>query len=253
MPAKEPTKGPETMPGAMRRLLLRGTVAALMLIPLACLSAHFVDAAEQAVAVPAPAVDETASSGLQTVVVAGGCFWGVQGVYEHTKGVTQAVSGYAGGQKDTAHYEMVGTGRTGHAESVSVTFDPQQISYGKILQIYFSVAHNPTELNRQGPDSGTQYRSAIFYANDEQKRVATAYIAQLQQAHVFSAPIVTKLESLTGFYPAEDYHQDFLVLHPSYPYIVFNDLPKIDELKQLFPDNYRESPVTVMATSRSTQ
>ncbi|MFY9836476.1 MAG: peptide-methionine (S)-S-oxide reductase MsrA [Xanthobacteraceae bacterium] len=224
-----------------------------MLIPFAGLSARFVNAAEQAVVVPAPAVDETAGSGLQAAVLAGGCFWGVQGVYQHTKGVTQAVSGYAGGQKDTAHYEMVGTGRTGHAESVSVTFDPQQISYGKILQIYFSVAHDPTELNRQGPDFGTQYRSEIFYANDEQKRVAAAYIAQLQQVHVFSAPIVTKLEPLTGFYPAEDYHQDFLVLHPSYPYIVFNDLPKIDELKRLFPDNYRKTPVTVMAASRPTQ
>jgi peptide-methionine (S)-S-oxide reductase len=242
----------EKVKGAARRLL-RGTVAALMLIPLVCLSARFVNAAEQAVVIPPPASDETANTGLQTVVLAGGCFWGVQGVYQHTKGVTQAVSGYAGGQKDTAHYEMVGTGRTGHAESVSVTFDPKQISYGKILQIYFSVAHNPTELNRQGPDSGTQYRSAIFYANDDQKRVATAYIAQLQQAHVFSAPIVTKLEPLTGFYPAEDYHQDFLVLHPSYPYIVFNDLPKIDELKQLFPGNYRQTPVTVMAASRPTE
>jgi peptide-methionine (S)-S-oxide reductase len=214
---------------------------------------RFVNAAEQAVVVPPPASDETASTGLQTVVLAGGCFWGVQGVYQHTKGVAHAVSGYAGGQKDTAHYEMVGTGRTGHAESVSVTFDPQQISYGKILQIYFSVAHDPTELNRQGPDFGTQYRSAIFYANDEQKRVAAAYIAQLQQAHVFSAPIVTKLEPLSGFYPAEDYHQDFLVLHPSYPYIAFNDLPKIDELKRLFPDNYRETPVTVTAAGRPTQ
>lgn len=243
----------KTVKGTARRWLLRGTVAALMLIPLACLSARFVNAAEQAIVVPPPVSDDTASSGLQTVVLAGGCFWGVQGVYQHTKGVTQAVSGYAGGQKDTAHYEMVGTGRTGHAESVSVTFDPQQISYGKILQIYFSVAHNPTELNRQGPDFGSQYRSAIFYANDEQKRVATAYIAQLQQARVFSAPIVTKLEPLTGFYPAEDYHQDFLVLHPSYPYIVFNDLPKIDELKRLFPDNYRQTPVTVMAATRPTQ
>jgi peptide-methionine (S)-S-oxide reductase len=243
----------ETVKGTARRRLAKGTVAALMLFPLVCLGARFVNAAEQAVAVPAPASDEAASTGLQTVVLAGGCFWGVQGVYQHTKGVTQAVSGYAGGQKDTAHYEMVGTGRTGHAESVSVTFDPQQISYGKILQIYFSVAHNPTELNRQGPDFGTQYRSAIFYANDEQKRVATAYIAQLQQAQVFSAPIVTKLEPLSGFYPAEDYHQDFLVLHPSYPYIVFNDLPKIDELKQLFPDNYRQMPVTVMAASRPSQ
>jgi peptide-methionine (S)-S-oxide reductase len=247
------TNESETKQGTARRRLLQGTVAALMLIPFAGLGARFVNAAEQAVVVPAPAVDETASSGLQTVVLAGGCFWGVQGVYQHTKGVTQAVSGYAGGQKDTAHYEMVGTGRTGHAESVSVTFDPRQISYGKILEIYFSVAHNPTELNRQGPDFGTQYRSEIFYADDEQKRVAAAYIAQLQQERVFSGPIVTKLEPLTGFYPAEDYHQDFLVLHPSYPYIVFNDLPKIDELKRLFPDNYREAPVTVMAASRPTQ
>jgi peptide-methionine (S)-S-oxide reductase len=238
-----------------RRRFLRGTVAALMLIPLACLSARLVKAAEPAVVVPPPGLDEpmAGAAGSQTVVLAGGCFWGVQAVYQHTKGVTQAVSGYAGGQKETAHYEMVGTGGTGHAESVSVTFDPQQISYGKILQIYFSVAHNPTELNRQGPDFGTQYRSAIFYANDEQKRLATAYIAQLQQSHVFATPIVTKLEPLPGFYPAEDYHQDFAVLHPSYPYIAYNDLPKLDNLKQLFPDNYRETPVTVMASSRSTQ
>jgi len=245
----------EKAQGIARRRLLRGAVAAFMLIPLAALSARFVRAAERAVEIPAAALDEPAAAppGLQTVVLAGGCFWGVQGVYQHTKGVTRAVSGYAGGQKDTAHYEMVGTGRTGHAESVSVTFDPQQISYGKILQIYFSVAHNPTELNRQGPDFGSQYRSAIFYANDEQKRVADAYIAQLQQAHAFGAPIVTKLEPLTGFYPAEDYHQDFLVLHPSYPYIVFNDLPKLDELKRLFADYYRETPVTVMASSRPSQ
>jgi peptide-methionine (S)-S-oxide reductase len=212
-------------------------------------------AAEPAVSLPPPAADMTAQSGsgLQTVVVAGGCFWGVQAVFQHTKGVTQAVSGYAGGQKETAHYEMVGTGRTGHAESVSVTFDPQQISYGKILQIYFSVAHNPTELNYQGPDAGTQYRSAIFYANDDQKRIAGAYIAELDKAHVFGAPIVTKLEPLSGFYPAEDYHQDFAVLHPSYPYIVFNDLPKVDNLKRLFPDQYRAMPVTVTASSRPSQ
>ena len=172
--------------------------------------------------------------------MAGGCFWGVQAVFQHTKGVTAAVSGYAGGEKQTAHYEMVGTGRTGHAESVAVTFDPQQISYGKILQIYFSVAHNPTELNWQGPDVGTQYRSAIFYANDEQKRIASAYIAELDKAQVFPGPIVTKLEPLRGFYPAEDYHQDFAVLHPSYPYIVFNDLPKVENLKRLFAADYRD-------------
>jgi peptide-methionine (S)-S-oxide reductase len=212
-------------------------------------------AAEPAVAVPAPALDMPASpdSGPQTIVLAGGCFWGVQGVFEHTKGVIQAVSGYSGGTKETAHYEMVGTEKTGHAESVQVTYDPKQISYGKILQIYFSVAHNPTELNYQGPDSGPSYRSAIFYANDEQKRVAKAYIAQLDQAHVFPADIVTKLEQFSGFYPAENYHQDFLVLHPTYPYIVFNDLPKVENLKRLFPDYYRDTPVTVLASSRATQ
>jgi peptide-methionine (S)-S-oxide reductase len=239
---------------ALRRRILQGTVAALIAIPLAGLYARSVTAAEQAIVIPPPAADApVASGGLQTAVLAGGCFWGVQAVYQHTKGVTQAVSGYAGGQKDTAHYEMVGTGRTGHAESVSITFDPQQISFGKILQIYFSVAHNPTQLNRQGPDFGTQYRSAIFYANDEQKRIASAYVAQLQQAHAFASTIVTKLEPLSGFYPAEDYHQDFLVLHPTYPYIVFNDLPKLDNLKRMFPDNYRETPVTVMASSRPSQ
>jgi peptide-methionine (S)-S-oxide reductase len=177
----------------------------------------------------------------------------VQAVFQHTKGVTAAVSGYAGGEKQAAHYEMVGGGRTGHAESVSVTFDPQQISYGKILQIYFSVAHNPTELNRQGPDTGTQYRSAIFFANDEQKRVAGAYIAELDKAHAFPRPIVTQLEPLHGFYPAEDYHQDFAVLHPSYPYIVYNDAPKVENLKRLFTAEYRDMPVTVMASSKPTQ
>src|SRR5271156_743131 len=190
-------------------------LGSLALVPLFALATGLVHAAEPAVPLPPPAIDAAPASGVgsQTVVLAGGCFWGVQAVYQHTKGVTQAVSGYAGGQNDTAHYEMVGTGRTGHAESVSVTFDPQQISFGKILQIYFSVAHNPTELNRQGPDAGTQYRSAIFYANDEQKQIASAYIAQLDKAHVFGEPIVTKLEKFSGFYPAEDYHQDFLVLH----------------------------------------
>jgi len=234
-----------------RRRILQGGLVALAAIPLTGLAGRLVAAAETAVVIPPPALDSPlAGTGtLQTAVLAGGCFWGVQAVYQHTKGVTKALSGYAGGQKDTAHYEMVGTGRTGHAESVSITYDPQQISYGKILQIYFSVAHNPTQLNRQGPDFGTQYRSAIFYADDEQKGIASTYIAQLQQAHVFGSPIVTKLEPLSGFYAAEDYHQDFLVLHPSYPYIVFNDLPKLDNLKQVFPDYYRDTPVTVMASS----
>jgi len=220
------------------------------LIPVIGLFASSAQAAERAFVIPAPALDETANADKQTVVLAGGCFWGVQAVFQHTKGVTSAVSGYAGGDKSTAHYETVGTGRTGHAESVSVTFDPHQISLGKILQIYFSVAHNPTELNRQGPDVGTQYRSAIFYADDEQKKVAAAYVAQLDKAKVFPGPIVTQLEPLRGFYPAEDYHQDFAVLHPSYPYIVFNDLPKVDHLKRMFTADYRETPVTVMAASK---
>jgi peptide-methionine (S)-S-oxide reductase len=228
---------------------------ALLLIPLFGFAAHLAWAEEPAVVIPPPALDAAAPAGggLQTIVLAGGCFWGVQAVYQHTKGVTQAVSGYAGGPKDAAHYEMVGSGRTGHAESVSVTYDPQQVSYGKILQIYFSVAHNPTELNRQGPDTGTQYRSAIFYANDEQKRVAEAYIAQLDKAHVFSRPIVTRLETFSGFYPAEDYHQDFAVLHPTYPYIVFNDAPKVANLQRMFADVYRDTPVTVMASSKPSQ
>lgn len=227
---------------------------ALLLAPLLMLASGRSQAAEQAVAIPPAAVDETApASGLQSVVLAGGCFWGMQAVYEHTKGVTLAVSGYSGGSKETAHYQMVGTERTGHAESVSVTYDPRQILLGKILQIYFSVAHNPTELNYQGPDSGTSYRSTIFYANDEQKRVAAAYIEQLDKAHAFNAPIVTTLEPLKGFYPAEDYHQDFAVVHPTYPYIVFNDLPKVENLKRMFPDYYRDLPVTVLASNKPTQ
>jgi peptide-methionine (S)-S-oxide reductase len=230
-------------------------VGALILISFVGLAAGLARAAEPAVVIPAPAQDMpvSAAGSTQTVVLAGGCFWGVQGVFEHTKGVTQAVSGYAGGKKETAHYQMVGTEQTGHAESVQVTYDPKQISYGKILQIYFSVAHNPTELNYQGPDSGPSYRSAIFFANDDQKRIAEDYIAQLDQVHVFKSAIVTKLEPLTGFYPAEDYHQDFLVLHPTYPYIVFNDLPKVENLKRLFADEYRDAPVTVMASNKPSQ
>jgi peptide-methionine (S)-S-oxide reductase len=240
---------------AWMRISPRNIVRGLFLVSFLGLAATTAQAAEPAVAIPAPTLDAATptSTGAQTVVLAGGCFWGVQGVFEHTKGVTRAVSGYSGGKKETAHYEMVGTERTGHAESVQVTYDPKQISYGKILQIYFSVAHNPTELNYQGPDRGPSYRSAIFYANEDQKRVAEAYIAQLEKAHVFASPIVTKLEPLTGFYPAEDYHQDFLVLHPSYPYIVFNDAPKVENLKRLFADNYRDVPVTVMASSKPTQ
>ncbi len=238
-----------------RSFSLRKIVLASLVMPLVGLTVNVARTAEPAVEISAPTLDAAAPAGAasQTIVLAGGCFWGVQAVYQHTKGVTAAISGYAGGDKQTAHYEMVGSGRTGHAEAVAVTYDPRQISYGKILQIYFSVAHNPTELNRQGPDAGTQYRSAIFYANDHQKRIANAYIAELGKSHAFPRPIVTQLEALHGFYPAEDYHQDFAVLHPSYPYIVFNDLPKVENLKQLFADVYRDKPVTVMASNRPSQ
>ena len=206
--------------------------------------------AEEAHLVPPPAVDEPAGRAAPEVaVVAGGCFWGVQGVFQHVKGVVSAVSGYDGGAKDTAHYDMTSRGDTGHAELVRITFDPKTVSYGRILQIYFSVAHDPTELNRQGPDEGTQYRSAIFPTNEEQARVAKAYIAELNQAHAFGAPIVTTIEENRTFYPAEAYHQDFLVQNPTYPYIVFNDLPKIENLKRLFPEVYRTDPVLVGARS----
>ena len=206
--------------------------------------------AEEARVVPAPAFDEQANGKASEVaVVAGGCFWGVQGVFQHVDGVTSAVSGYDGGDKATAHYEMTSSGETGHAESVQITFDPRKVSYGRILQVFFSVAHDPTELNRQGPDEGTQYRSAIFPANDEQARVAKAYIAQLDSAHLFGAPIVTTIEPGRTFYRAEDYHQDFLALHPLYPYIVINDQPKVAHLKRLFPARYREQPVLVKPIS----
>jgi peptide-methionine (S)-S-oxide reductase len=201
--------------------------------------------AEDAVVIPAPASDIPASDGLQTVVVSGGCFWGVQGVFQHTAGVVSAVSGYAGGSKATAQYETVSSGTTGHAESVQVKYDPKKISYGKLLQIFFSVAHNPTELNYQGPDHGTQYRSAVFTTSDEQKKVTDAYIAQLNAAKVFGKPIVTKVGPLQGFYAAEGYHQDYLTLHPTQPYIAFNDIPKVENLKKLFAENYTEKPTLV--------
>jgi peptide-methionine (S)-S-oxide reductase len=212
-------------------------------------SAFSFGASEDAVVIAPPALDETTQAHSETAVFAGGCFWGVQGVFQHVKGVKKAVSGYAGGAANTAQYERVSDGDTGHAESVEVTFDPTQVSYGTLLQIYFSVAHNPTELNRQGPDSGTQYRSAVFPENAEQQRVAQAYIAQLDAAHSFNKPIVTKLETYNGFYPAEDYHQDFLTEHPTYPYIVINDMPKVAQLKQLYPDRYQEKAVLVKAGS----
>jgi peptide-methionine (S)-S-oxide reductase len=202
--------------------------------------------AEEARVVPTPAVDEqTDGKTSEVAVIAGGCFWGVQGVFQHVAGVTNAVSGYAGGDKATAHYEMTSSGTTGHAESVQITYDPRKITYGRILQVYFSVAHDPTELNRQGPYDGTQYRSTIFPLNDEQARVAKAYIVQLDGAHVFHTPIATTIEPGKTFYRAEDYHQDFLAKNPSYPYIIFNDLPKIANLKRVFPALYRPDPVLV--------
>ena len=208
-------------------------------------------AAEAPVSVPAPTIDNSKQAGaLQTAVLSGGCFWGVQGVYEHVKGVQKVVSGYAGGDRSTAQYETVGTGTTGHAESVQITFDPAKVSYGELLQIFFSVAHDPTQLNRQGPDTGTQYRSAIVYSDDTQKNIATAYIAQLTQARTFARPIVTKVDRLKGFYPAEGYHQDYLALNPSNPYIAYNDLPKIENLKRLFPDYYSDHPVLLAQSDR---
>jgi peptide-methionine (S)-S-oxide reductase len=192
-----------------------------------------------ALPVPAPMLDPPpAATGPQTAVLAGGCFWGVDAVFKHVKGVAKVVSGYAGGPAASADYETVSSGRTGHAESVQITFDPAQITYGKLLRVFFSVAHDPTEWNRQGPDEGTQYRSVIFYANEDQKRVAEAYIAQLNQAKVFRKPIVTQVVASKGFYAAEAYHQDYLRRNPYQPYIVVNDLPKLGQLKKQFPDLY---------------
>ncbi len=204
-------------------------------------------AQEDAVKIPAPAFDEKPSDASATAVavIAGGCFWGIQGVYQHVEGVLKAVSGYAGGAKETAKYETVGGGDTGHAETVQITYDPAKITYGKLLQIYFSVAHDPTELNRQGPDSGTQYRSTIFPVDAKQREIAEKYIAQLDAAKVYSRKIVTTLEDGRAFFPAEAYHQDFLVRNPSYPYIVIYDIPKVRNLAQVFPDVYRMEPVLV--------
>jgi len=203
-------------------------------------------AAASAIPLPDPVVDQQlASDEPQVAVLAGGCFWGVQAVFQHTNGVQLALSGYSGGMKTNPSYEEVTTGRTGHAESVQIKYNPREISYGQILKIYFSVVHDPTQLNRQGPDVGTHYRSAIFYANDEQKKIAEAYIAQLGQAGVFKSPIVTKVGPLTAFYPAEAYHQDYAIKHPTQPYIAIHDLPKVDNLKRLFPNMYRTNPVTV--------
>ena len=193
-------------------------------------------------AIPDPVLDAplTTARGEQTAVLAGGCFWGVEAVFEHVKGVHKVTSGYSGGSADTAQYRTVGTGQTGHAESVRISYDPSQISYGQLLKVFFSVAHDPTELNRQGPDTGTQYRSAIFYGNEEQKRIAEAYIDQLNKAKVFGAPIATQVAALKAFYEAEAYHQDYLVNHPDEPYIVYNDIPKVENLKKQFPALYKK-------------
>ena len=193
--------------------------------------------------IPGAAADPVNPASSEVAVLAGGCFWGQQGLFEHVKGVTKVVAGYSGGERDTARYRLVSSGTTGHAESVQITFDPRQVTFGQILRIYFSVAHDPTEVNRQGPDEGSQYRSEIFAASPEQQSTAQAYIAQLDAAHVFASPIATKVEPLKGFYPAEDYHQDYLVQNPDSSYIRINDLPKIEALKQVWPDFYRARPV----------
>ena len=202
-------------------------------------------AAEAPVVIPAPALDNPKAPGpVQTAVLAGGCFWGVHGVYQHVRGVQRVLSGYSGGTKATAEYEAVSRGTTGHAESVEIRFDPKELSYGEILQIYFSVVHDPTQLNRQGPDMGPQYRTNIFHVDEPQKRIAQAYIAQLEKAKTFARAIVTRVDPLSAFYPAEAYHQDFLLKNPRYPYIVIHDLPKIGNLKKVFPGHYLERPVT---------
>jgi peptide-methionine (S)-S-oxide reductase len=215
----------------------------LLLSSLLLLAAMLANAAERAVVLPNPTVDESVSakSGQATAVFAGGCFWGVQAVFQHVKGVVSATSGYSGGPSVAAEYEVVSTGTTGHAESVKVVYDPAKISYGQLLKVFFSVAHDPTELNRQGPDQGTQYRSVIFYNSDQQKRIAQAYIAQLDQAKVFPHAIVTQVVPLKAFYPAEAYHQNYATLHPDNPYIKYNDLPKVAHLQQQFPNLYRVS------------
>jgi len=233
----------------MSSLTTRVILVVLAIVVLAVIFKGAASRAENATVVPMPAVDEPAGTrSSEIAVLGGGCFWGVQAVYQHLKGVTSAVSGYAGGEESTADYERVSTGRTGHAESVQITFDPRVITYGRILQVFFSVVHDPTQLNRQGPDVGTQYRSAIFPMNLERGNVAKAFIAQLNQARTFDAAIVTKIEPSRSFYRAEAYHQDFLEQNPTHPYIVMNDLPKIDNLKRIFPNLYNPKPVLVGST-----
>jgi peptide-methionine (S)-S-oxide reductase len=222
-----------TMLDRRRWMTAGGAIASATIV----LYTLFASAAEETVLAPPPTFDAPKTAGeMQTAVLAGGCFWGVEGVYEHVRGVQSVQSGYSGGTKSDAHYETVSGGDTGHAESVRIVFDPAQISYGEILQIFFSVVHDPTQLNKQGPDHGKQYRSNIFYADDMQQEIATKYIAQLEAAKIYSAPIVTRLDPLKAFYPAEGYHQNFLEKNPTYPYIVYNDLPKIEHLRKEFPE-----------------
>ena len=231
--------------GGWRSPVIAVACAALLWLAIVGLRASL-SAAAEVQPLPPPALDEpAAAAGTEVAVLAGGCFWGVQGVYQHVQGVLDAVSGYTGGAAATAHYDQVSTGSTGHAESVQITFDPRRISYGRLLQIFFSVVHDPTELDRQGSDVGSQYRSAIFPTSAQQQRIARAYIAQLTRAHVFAAPIVTRIEPGRTFYPAEAYHQNFLVRHPADPYIAFNDLPKIAQLRRLFPRLYDPRAVLV--------
>ena len=230
----------------MLKVLAAGPVALMLTLGLA-------QAENAGRALPPPAVDAVAAGSLQTAVFSGGCFWGVQGVFEHVKGVTRAVSGYAGGHVVNPDYEQVSSGETGHAESVRVTFDPAQVSYGTLLRIFFSVALDPTQKDRQGPDWGTQYRSELFVDGPEQERIAKAYVAQLEAAHAFSRPIATRVDPAGPFYPAEAYHQDYLDLHPDAAYIAINDMPKVDNLKRLFTAEYRDAPVTVMASNKLSQ
>ena len=236
----------------MKHSSRRTAFAALGAVALAAFAGASFSASAEPFTIPPPKTDAAAaamtSGEPKSIVLAGGCFWGVQGVYQHTKGVIQAVSGYAGGSADSARYDAVSTGSAGHAESVKITYDPKQISLGKILQIYFSVVHDPTQLNRQGPDSGTQYRSAIFTSQPEEQKIAKDYIAELDAAKVYKKPIVTRIEPMNGFYQAENYHQDYLTLHPYQPYIAFNDIPKVDNLKKLFAADYRDKPVLVRDT-----
>ncbi len=236
------------MPYPAKPLAMLLGAGAVAMLGAALLSGRLsVRAAELNQPVPAPALDESqTTAGPESIVLSGGCFWGVQGVFEHLKGVRSAVSGYAGGSAATAEYETVSTGTTGHAESVRVTYDPAQVSLGRILQVFFSVALDPTEVGHQGPDYGSQYRSEIWVATPEQRRIAEAYVAQLDRAHVFPRPIATRVDPLTGFYPAERYHQDFLVRYPDNPYIAYNDIPKVEALQSLFPAMYRADPVLVL-------